>query len=193
MRTQVKTYRRTLTHMAKSALVLAGAAGIASCAEWIPASIGTPGSIVAPAAFAPGLAQRGNPPSALRSKVACSGCETGSSRKVRLSDAASGVRRCAPRAHPAAVTTGASQGAENADLLILLDWHMAASNGYGFALERATCSAKTGPAAPMPLEASEAYEILARYRDESGDAPAGKGATARDLDDSAAALRQVTE
>lgn len=170
MRTQVKTYRRTLTHMAKSALVLAGAAGIASCAEWIPASIGSPSSIVAPAAFAPGLAQRGNPPSALRaireSKVACSGCETGSSRKVRLSDAASGARRCAPRAHPAAVITGASQGAENADLLILLDWHMATSNGYGFALERATCSAKTGPVAPMPLEASEAYEILARYRDE---------------------------
>ena len=197
MQTQVKTFRRTLTYIAKSALVLAGAAGIAVCVEWIPASIGSPGSIVSPAAFAPRSAQRGNsasPQSGIReSKAACPGCDTGLTRKVRLSDAASGMRRCAHRANPAAVTTGASQGAENADLLILLDWHMAASNGYGFGLERATCSAKTGLAAPMPLEASEAYEIIARFRDESGNAPASRGALARDLDDPTAALRQVTD
>ena len=196
MQTQVKTFRQTLTHIAKSVLVLAGAAGIAGCVEWIPASIGSPGSIVAPAAFAPG-AQHGSPSSAQRgareSKAACTSCDTGSTRKVRLSDAASGMRRCAHRANPTAVTPDVSQGAENADLRILLDWHMAASNGYGFDLEGVTCSAKTGLVAPMPLQASEAYEILARFRDESGDAPAGKGGPARRQDDTAAALRQETE
>ena len=197
MQTQVKTFRRTLTHIAKSALVLAGAAGIAVCVEWIPASIGSPGSIVSPAAFAPRSAQRGNsasPQSGIReSKAACPGCDTGLTRKVRLSAVVSGMRRCAHRANPAAVTPGVSQGAENADLLILLDWHMTASNGYGFGLERATCSAKTGLAAPMPLEAGEAYEILARFRDESGDASAGTGGPARGQDDPAAASRQETQ
>ena len=94
---------------------------------------------------------------------------------------------------PLTATVKSALMEENADLLILLDWHMAASNGHGFALERATCSAKTGPVAPMPLEASEAYEILARLRDESGDAPAGKGGSARGQDNPAEALRQVTQ
>ena len=110
-----------------------------------------------------------------------------------MDDVTSGMRRCAHRAQSAAVTSGISQGAEDADLLILLDWHMTASNGYGFSLDIATCSAKAGSVTPMPLQASEAYEILARFRDESGDAPAGKGGPARRQDDTAAALRQETE
>lgn len=164
MQTQVKIFRRTLTYIAKSALVLAGA-GIA---VWIPASIGDPGSNVVRAATAASSAQRASP-----------------TRKVRMSDVASGMRRCAHRVNPAAVTPRVRQNAENADLLILLDWHMTASNGYGFGLERASCSAKS--VAPMPLEASEAYEILG-HLGESTRAPARSG-----RDDAAAALRQETE
>ena len=196
MQTQVKTFRQTLTYIARSALVLAGA-GMAVGVECIPASIASPVSIVVPAAFAPGSAQRGSLPSVRRSvresKAASSGCDTRLTCKVRMDDVTSGMRRCAHRAQSAAVTSGISQGAEDADLLILLDWHMTASNGYGFGLERATCSAKTGLAAPMPLDAGEAYEILARFRDESGDASAGTGGPARGQDDPAAASRQETQ
>ena len=198
MRTQVRKFRRSLTQIARSALVLAGAAAIVVCVEWIPASIGSPHSIVAPAALAPGSAQRVNASSTLRgiraSKAACPGCDrAGSTRKVRMSNVASGMRRCANRANPAAVTSSVSQDAENADLLILLDWHVAASNGYGLGLDKISCSAQAGLAAPLPIDYSEAYEMLARFRDESGDAPADTGAPARGQGDPAAALPQATE
>lgn len=198
MQTQVKTFRQTLTYIAKSALVLAGAGiGMAVGVECIPASIASPVSIVVPAAFAPGSAPRGGLPSVRRSvresKAASSGCDTRLTCKVRMDDVAGGMRRCAHRAQSAAVPSGVSQGAQDADLLILLDWHMTASNGYGFSLDIATCSAKAGSVTPMPLQASEAYEILARFRDESGDALADTGGHSRDLDDPAAALRQGTE
>ena len=203
MRIQVRTFLRSLKPIARSALVLAGAAGIMVCTEWIPASIGSPGSIVAPAAMAPGSAQRHSAPSTLRgiraSKAACPGCDRiGSTRKARMSNVASGMRRCAHRANPVAVTSGRNQSAENADLSILLDWHMAASNGYGLGLDKISCSAQAGPAAllrmdALPIDYGEAYEILARIRDESGDAPANTSAPARGQDDPAAALREATE
>ena len=194
MRTQGRKFRRSLTQIARSALVLAGAAAIVVCVEWIPASIGSPHSIVAPAALAPASAQRVNASSTLRGIRTCPGCDrAGSTRKVRMSNVASGMRRCAHRANPAAITSSVSQGAENADLLILLDWHVAASNGYGLGLEKISCSPQAGLAAPLPIDYSEAYEILARLRDESGDAPADTGAPARGQGDPAAALRQATE
>ena len=192
MRAQVRTFLRSLRQIARSAVVLAGAAAIVVCTEWIPASIGSPGSIVAPAAMAPGSAQGDSAPSTLRgiraSKAACPGCDMiGSTRKVRMSNVASGMRRCAHRANPVAVTSGRNQSAENADLSILLDWHMAASNGYSLGLDKISCSAQVGRVAPLPIEYSEAYEILAHFRDESGTPVAGRG-----QDDPAAAL-QATE
>lgn len=190
MRIQVRTLPRSLKQIARSALVLAGAAGLVVCVEWIPASIASPSSIVARAALVSGSAQRGF----RASKAACPGCDmVGSTRKVRMSNVASGMRRCAHRANPVAVTSGRDQSAENADLSILLDWHMAASNGYGLGLDKNSCSAQAGLAAPLPIDYSEAYEILARFRDESDDAPAHTGVPARGQDDPAAGFRQVTE
>ena len=190
MRIQVRTFPRSLKQIARSALVLAGAAGLVVCVEWIPASIASPSSIVARAALASGSAQRGF----RASKAACPGCDmVGSTRKVRMSNVVSGMRRCAHRANPVAVTSGRDQSAENADLSILLDWHMAASNGYGLGLDKISCSAQAGSAAPLPIDYSEAYEILARFRDDSGDAPADTGVPARGQDDPAAALPQATE
>ena len=198
MRTQVGRFLRSLTQTARSAWVLAGAAGIVVCFEWIPASIGSPNPIVAPAALASGSAQRVSTPSTLRgiraSKAACPGCDmAGPTRKVRMSNVASGMRRCGHGTNPAAITPGRNQSAEDADLLILLDWHMAASNGYGLGLDKISCSTQARLAAPLPIDYSEAYEILARVRDESGDAPAESGAPSRGQGDPAGALPQTTE
>ena len=193
MRTQVRTFLRSLTQSASSALILAGAAAIVVCVGWSPASIGSPGSIAEPAAFAPGSAQRGSapstPPGIREGKAACPGCSrAGSMRKVRMSNVAGGLRRCASRANPATVTSS-RQSAENADLSILLEWHMTASNGYGPGLDRVSCSAQ----AALPADDSEAYEILARIRDESGHTPAETSVPAQVQREPAAALPQATE
>ena len=58
-----------------------------------------------------------------------------------------------------------ARAAENADLAVLLDWHMIALKGY---LRRAIgCAPQRATAAVRPVEASKGYEILVRFRDGS--------------------------
>jgi len=195
MRTQVRKFPRSLTLVARVAVIVVGAVGVAICFDWIPASIGGPHSIAAPAALSAGSAQHRGAGTTLRGvqpgRTACPGCAViGSARKVRMVSAANGTSRCAHRANAAAVTASRDQGAAHADLLTLLDWHMDAANGYGFSLDGISCTPRTATA---PMEDSEAYEILARFRDESGKAPVDQSPSIRHQGDPGSALPRANE
>ena len=198
MRTQFRKALRSLAPTAVAALIMACTAAIAASVERIPASIGSPNATVAPSALAPGPAQRGKAETTLHGiragRAECPGCDgIGSARKVRMSRTASGTRRCVHHVNSAAPPAGINQSAENADLVILLDWHTNASNGYGFSLDRVSCSAQVANTAPTPIDASEAYEMLARFRDGSGQAPTGTPLSTRRQGNPAEALPTATE
>jgi len=60
-----------------------------------------------------------------------------------------------------------NESEENADLAILLDWHVNPRNGYSFIRGEIGCATVAALAAPLLIEPSEAYEILVRFRDGS--------------------------
>lgn len=198
MRTQFRKALRSLAPTAVAALVMACTAAIAASVERIPASTGSPNAIVAPSALAPGSAQRYKAESIPRgirsSRAGCPGCDgIGSAREVRMSSTASGTRRCVHHANSAALPAGINRSAENADLVILLDWHMNAGYGYGFSLDGVSCSAQVANTAPVPIDASEAYEMLARFRDGSGRVPTDTPLSTRRQGNPAEALPTATE
>lgn len=164
MRTEIRKFLRSVTPFVRLALVQASAVGIAAaCVGWIPPALGSP---------------------------ACPDCYSGSTRQIRLFDVAGGMLRCA--ASPTVIASRVSQGEVNADLMILLEWHMTASHGYNLGHDNATCSAEAGMVAPMPLAASEVYEMLARSRYDADDAQSATGVTGGQHDP-AAALRREPE
>ena len=104
-------------------------------------------------------------------KAGCRGCNAiGYARKVRSPETAGDASPCAHYPNSAAATAGAGHSAANADLTILLDWHMTASKGDGLNLATVSCSAQAD-IARLPIEDSEADEILARFRDGSNQSP----------------------
>ena len=64
-----------------------------------------------------------------------------------------------------------NESEENADLAILLDWHMNARNGYSFIRGEIGCATVAASAAPLLIEPSKAYENLARFPDGSSQGP----------------------
>lgn len=114
MRTDDSQSRRSFKGVA-----LKGAAGVAlmmSCAAGIPALISVPGggpdTTVAPARLLP-VAARGG------------GTGAGQSAEAR------GIYRVADHASYPATQAGGSTGTEDAEIAVLLDWHLAANNMYG--------------------------------------------------------------
>lgn len=172
MRTQHKLSRRGLTRIAGVALVALFAAGAAVFVNAIPTSIGS--VIVAPAELPTDSAQSRGAETVLRgirsNRARCPDCGViESTREVRKPSPseANGTDRCADRGHAAAVTGGSNQSAENADLAILLEWHMNARSAYSSIRHGIGCAAQAAIAAPLLIEASKAYEILVRFRDGS--------------------------
>jgi hypothetical protein len=95
------------------------------------------------------------------SRARCPDCGViESARGVAKRNKASGTEPCANR-----VTADSYDSAENADLAILLDWHMNARNGYSFIRREIGCSTLAALAAPLLIEPSKAFEILVRFRD----------------------------
>jgi len=128
--------------------------------NWIPTSIGGSSAIDVPS----GVAQSGAEtalPANRPSRARCPDCAViESAREVAKPGKASGAEQCADR-----VRADSHDSAENADLAILLDWHMSARNGYSFIRREVSCSTLAALAAPLLIEPSKAFEILVRFRD----------------------------
>ena len=171
MRDQDGKSLRPLTRIAGVALVLSCAAGIALFIRWIPTSMGSPRAIVAPAELPSGLAQRSDvetSPGIRARQARCPDCGViESTREVRRPTEANATDQCAVRGHSSAATTGGNQGAENADLAILLDWHIDAHYVYGALRHGIGCAPQTAAAAAHLVQAVKVYEVLVRFRDGS--------------------------
>jgi hypothetical protein len=162
---------------------MACAAGALSFAVWIPALAFIPHAIVTRMAFAAEPAGPGSPelgaPVLRPDKARCPVCSV---RKPAHRDGKTKgvVEQCADQAGSVTAAKHANSRAQDANLAVLLDWHLNASSGYGFGVDGASCSAQTARAAPIPIAASAAYDIIARFRDDSA---AGSVATSRRIRD----------
>lgn len=154
MQTKDKEFRRPLTRVA---LVVSCIVGIVVFINWIPTSIGGPTAIVAPTALPPGVARRIGgetaPPAIRSSKARCPDCGViESAREVTKTNETSGNAQCTDRDNSAAVVPDSHERAENADLAILLEWHMNARNAYSFLRRETDCATLAAIAAPFRAE-----------------------------------------
>jgi hypothetical protein len=156
MRTQDRKSRRPVTRIAGVALVVSCAAGIAGFIKWIPASIGSPNAIVTPAGLPSSLAQGSGADTAPlgigSSRATCPDCGViEPTRETGKSSDSSATDRCPDQGNSAAATTGSTQTAENADLALLLDWHLNARNGYSPLHHGIGCVPQAGLAVPLRI------------------------------------------
>jgi hypothetical protein len=177
MRIQDRTLRRSQTPMTGVALAMACAAGALIFLEWVPALAFSPYAIVTRMAFAADLPDPANAkpevPLVGQGKARCPVCNmrrpgrTGGKRGN-----ASRAEECADRVNPVVAASQGNAGAQQADLALLLDWHLNASRGYDVGTDAISCSAQSASAAPIPVAVSEAYEMATHLRDGTAPGPA---------------------